>query len=95
MQTCGCRSKPSTPELAKRGFTSKLAKGDGYFCVWSGEATDGGIGRCVPTLRNLTLDQWVDRIQKLRERSRELIRADRTARFESSSLMWGNLAGQI
>jgi hypothetical protein len=83
--------KAINAELAKRGFTAKLAKGEGYFYVWSGEATDWWDRTLrVPTLRNLTLEQWVDKIQKLRERNRELIgsaekRAAKQAKKETQS----------
>ena len=52
--------KAINEELAKRGHHALLAKGDGYFYFWSGEAADW-LDRTVtvPKLSSLTVDQWV------------------------------------
>jgi hypothetical protein len=54
--------------LAKSGFDTKLARGDGYLYVWSGEAT-GWLDRtvCVPNVHAFTLEQWIEEIWKLRQ----------------------------
>jgi len=50
-----------------------LAKGDGYFYFWGGEAADW-LDRTVrvPTLQSLTLEQWIEQFQALREKNQEL-----------------------
>ena len=61
-------------ELAKRGFDALIAKGSDYFYFWGGEAADW-LDRTVrvPTLHSLTLDQWVQEFQKLRETNGKLM----------------------
>jgi hypothetical protein len=68
--------KAINAELAKRRFSARVGKGDGYFYVWSGDATDW-LDRTVrvPTLRSLTLEQWVEEVRKLREKNRQLMRS--------------------
>jgi hypothetical protein len=63
-------------ELAKRGINTKLARGEGYFYVCSGEATDW-LDRTVRvlTVHSLTLEQWIDEVRKLRETNRQLMRS--------------------
>src|SRR5262245_6004941 len=60
--------KAINSELERRGSQAVLAKGDGYFYFWGGEAADW-LDRTVrvPTLHSLTLDQWIGEFQKLRE----------------------------
>lgn len=50
--------------------------GDGYFYFWGGEAADW-LDRTVrvPTLHRLTLDQWMQEFQKLRETDGQLMRS--------------------
>jgi hypothetical protein len=55
-----------------------LGKGDGYFYVWSGEASDWLDGTVhVLTLRSLTLEQWVEEVRKLREKNQQPMRSAR------------------
>ena len=53
-----------------------LAKGDGYFYFWGGEAADW-LDRTVrvPALHSLTLDQWMQEFEKLRETNRKLMQS--------------------
>jgi hypothetical protein len=73
--------KTINAELAKRGFNALLAKGDGYFFFLSSEAGDW-LDRTVrvPTLRSLTLEQWVEEFLKLREKNRELMKSVQPAK---------------
>jgi len=47
---------------------------DANFNVWGGEAADW-LDRTVrvPTLQSLTLEQWIERFQSLREKNRQLL----------------------
>ena len=65
------RNTPYVPntELARRGSTAVLARGDSYFNFQLGEAADW-LDRTVqaPTLSSLSLEQWIaefDRLKKL------------------------------
>ena len=62
--------------MFKRGIKARLEKADGYFYFWTGEAEDW-LDRTVrvPTLHSLTLDQWIDEFQKLREHNRKLMQS--------------------
>jgi hypothetical protein len=68
--------KAINSELERRGSQAVLAKGDGYFYFWGGEAADW-LDRTVrvPTLRSRTLDQWMQEFQKLRETNRKLMQS--------------------
>jgi hypothetical protein len=68
--------KAINAELAKHQFSARLGKGDGFFYVWSGEASEW-LDRTmrVPRLRSLTLEQWVEELRKLREKNRQLMRS--------------------
>ena len=61
-------------ELEQRGAHAVLAKGDGYFYFWGGEAAEW-LDRTVrvPTLHSLTLEQWIERYCELREKNRALL----------------------
>jgi hypothetical protein len=61
-------------EFAKRGHNARLEKGDGYFYFLGGDAADW-LDRSVnvPTLSSLTLDQWVDEFEKLKELNKEIL----------------------
>ena len=63
-------------ELERRDSQAVLAKGDGYFYFWGGEAADW-LDRTVrvPMLHSLTLDQWMEEFQKLRETNRKLMQS--------------------
>jgi hypothetical protein len=67
--------KAINEELAKRGHHALLAKGDGYFYFWSGEAADW-LDRTVtvPKLSSLTVDQWVEEFRKLKNKNQEILR---------------------
>jgi len=68
--------KTINAELTKHGLDTKLTKGDGYFYVGSGEATEW-LDRTVrvPTVNSLTLEQWIEEVRKLRDRNRKLMRS--------------------
>jgi len=68
--------KTINSELEQRGSQAVLAKGDGYFYFWGGEAADW-LDRTVrvPTLDSLTLDQWMEEFQKLKDKNRQLMRS--------------------
>ena len=65
--------KAVNEELARRGHRVRLAKGDGYFYFWSGEAV-GWLDRTVivPKISSLTLVQWVDEFLKLRRKNEQI-----------------------
>ena len=65
--------KAINSELERLGSNAVLAKGDGYFYFWGGEAADW-LDRTVrvPTLQSLTLEQWIEQFQALREKNQEL-----------------------
>jgi len=66
--------KSINAELAKRGHSARLEKGDGYFYFSAGEAADW-LDRTinVPSLSGLTLEQWVDEFEKLKELNKEIL----------------------
>ncbi len=55
-------------ELAKRGITARLEKGEGYFYFHFGEAADW-LDRTVRVrkINDLTLKEWMAEFQRLRE----------------------------
>ena len=59
--------KAINSELERLGSHALLAKGDGYFYFWDGEAADW-LDRTVrvPTLQSLTLEQWIEQFRLLR-----------------------------
>jgi len=62
-------------ELARLGHTVLLAKGDGYFYFWSGEAADW-LDRTVRvrTINSLTLKQWIEEFRRLKELNERILR---------------------
>jgi hypothetical protein len=78
--------KAINSELERRGSQAVLAKGDGYFYFWGGEASDR-LDRIVrvPTLHSRTLDQWMQKFQKLRETNRKLMQSIATLPEEKPS----------
>ena len=66
--------KAINDELARRGHRALLAKADGYFYFWSGEAVDW-LDRTVnvQTLGALTLEQWMAEYERLKKLNREII----------------------
>jgi len=67
--------KAINAELAKKGLTALLAKGDGYFYFHFGEAADW-LDRTVrvPTVNSLTLKEWLDEYQRLKKLNMEIMR---------------------
>ena len=61
-------------ELERLGCDAVLARGDGYFYFWGGEAADW-LDRTVrvPTLQSLTLEQWIEQFRLLREKNQDLL----------------------
>ncbi len=74
--------------LAKQGFKASLAKGDGYCCFQS-KPLGTWIGTVrVPALRTLTLDQWIEEFNKLREKNRQLMgRVEPAKRTQAATLL--------
>ena len=68
--------KAVNDELARRGHNAQLAKGDGYFYFWTGEAVDW-LDRTVKvsTLSALTLEQWIEEFRRLKKLNQEIMRA--------------------
>ena len=66
--------KTVSDELARRGHHARLEKGSGYFYFWSEDAADW-IDRTVrvPTLKALTLEQWVAEYLRLKKLNGELM----------------------
>jgi hypothetical protein len=62
-------------ELARRGYTARLEKGDGYFYFRFGEAAewlDRTVG--VRTINSLTLKQWVEEFTRLKALNEQIMR---------------------
>jgi hypothetical protein len=69
----GLTLKAINDELAKRGYTARLAKSTGYFYFQFGEAVfwlDRTVN--VPTLESLTLPEWITEFELLRRFNRKL-----------------------
>ncbi len=62
-------------ELAKRGYSARLEKGDGYFYFHSGEAADW-LDRTVGvrTINSLTLKQWMEEFVRLKELNAQIMK---------------------
>jgi len=66
--------KAINSELERLGCDAVLARGDGYFYVWGGEAADWLDHTVrVPTLQSLTLEQWIEQFRLLREKNQDLL----------------------
>jgi hypothetical protein len=67
--------KSINDELSKRGYTARLAKGDGYFYFHFGEVADW-LDRTVkvPTVSSLTLAEWISEFQRLKKLNMEIMR---------------------
>ena len=63
-------------ELAKRGSSARLEKGDGYFHFSGGEAADW-LDRTVNahSLSSLSLDQWMAEFDRLKKLNKDILRA--------------------
>ena len=72
--------KSINDELAKGGYTARLAKGDGYFYFHFGEVADW-LDRTVrvPTVNSLTLKQWMDEYQRLKKLNAEIMKPGKKA----------------
>jgi hypothetical protein len=72
--------KAINDELARRGYTARLAKSIGYFYFQFGEATlwlDRTVN--VPTLNSLTLPEWIAEFDLLSKLNGKYIRGHRSA----------------
>jgi hypothetical protein len=67
--------KSVNDRLADLGHSAQLEKGDGYFYLLGGEASDW-LDRTVKvaTLATLTLDQWVDEFKRLNKLNEGIVR---------------------
>ena len=65
--------KAINDELRELGTDARLAKGDGYFYFYMGEAADW-LNPTVqaPKVSSLTLEQWIDEFKKLRQLNAKL-----------------------
>ena len=68
--------KAINQELARRGHDARLARGNGYFYFWSGEAT-GWLARTVdvPNVSSLTLEEWIQKFLELKKKNKEIFRS--------------------
>jgi hypothetical protein len=66
--------KSINEQLAKRGYSARLEKGDGHFHFSGGEASDW-VNRTVNagTLSSLTQDEWVKEFERLKKLNRDLL----------------------
>jgi hypothetical protein len=82
--------KAINSELERLGCDAVLARGDGYFYVWGGEAADW-LDRTVrvPTLQSLTLEQWIEQFRLLREKNKDLLAGKLGAR------PWGSARSRL
>jgi hypothetical protein len=66
-------------ELARRGHTALLAKGSGYFYFQSGEAA-GWLDTVVKvrTINTLTMKQWMEEFERLKELNEQILRTAKT-----------------
>ena len=73
--------KAINDELARRGYTARLAKSTGYFYFLVGEASSW-LDRTVnvPTLDSLTLQEWITEFEVLRKFKGKAIRGHCTGR---------------
>jgi hypothetical protein len=61
-------------ELARLGYTARLAKGSGYFYFQFGEAADW-LDRTVHarTMSGRTLKEWIDEFHRLKNLNQEIM----------------------
>lgn len=72
--------KAVNDELARRGYTARLAKGSGYYYFQFGEAADW-LDRTVAE-RNIggrTVKQWVQEFERLRDLNRQILGSTKRA----------------
>jgi hypothetical protein len=67
--------KAINDELARRGHTARLEKGDGSFYFHLGEAADW-LDRTVRvrTINSLTLKQWMEEFRRLKALNERIVR---------------------
>lgn len=63
-------------EMARLGYTARLARGSGYFYFQSGEAADW-LDRTVtaPAVGSRTLRQWIEEFRRLQKLNRQILGA--------------------
>ncbi|HYW42107.1 MAG TPA: hypothetical protein VE959_04570 [Bryobacteraceae bacterium] len=68
--------KTVNDELAQRGHTALLEKGDGYFYFHTGETIDW-LDRTVRvrTINSLTLKEWIEEFRRLKELNGRILRS--------------------
>src|SRR5664279_2307461 len=67
--------KAVNDELARLGHRARLEKASGYFCFWTGEASDWLDNTVrVAKISDLTMDGWVDEFRKLKKLNAEIIK---------------------
>lgn len=73
-------------ELQRVGHDVRLEKADGYFYFRSGETSDW-LDRTVkvPMLSSLTLYQWVEEFNKLKNLNQELLRGNAPQKSKQAS----------
>jgi hypothetical protein len=74
LRTMRLTVKAIDDELKRLGHDAQLVKGDGYFYFTSGE-TRNWLDRTVkvPTLSSLTLEQWMEEFEKLKDLNKRLL----------------------
>jgi hypothetical protein len=61
-------------ELARRGYTVRLAKGSGYFYFQFGEAADWpDRSVSVSTVSSQAVDSWIEEFQRLQQLKTQII----------------------
>jgi hypothetical protein len=70
--------KTINDEMARRGYTARLEKGEGYFYFQFGEAADW-LDRTVRIrkINDLTLKEWIAEFQRLRELNDRIMKSIR------------------
>ena len=76
--------KTINDELAKKGLTAELKKGDGYFYFEGGETRDW-INRIVPakTVGSHSLDEWMREFERLKKINQDLFKPSRAKKAAS------------
>jgi hypothetical protein len=66
-------------ELGRLGYTTRLARGSGYFYFQFGEAAEW-LDRTVtvPAVNSLTLKEWIGEFRRLQKLNQEIRRAGAT-----------------
>jgi len=87
--------KTINDELERLGSGAVLTKADGYFYFQGGDSTDW-LDRAVsaPTLRSLTLEQWIGRYRELKAKN-EALAAKTNPKDSGTSLTAGNSEAEL